>query len=372
MYAASLNQDECRRRQKRLLTRMEAEQLDWVVLAQREHVQWLTGVRVPWVFQSGAVINSDGHVWLAVPEPGAHLAAAHDVVTFSGQEMATLRNDQHQRWADALWEALEARPKPKRVGYEFSAMPNYLARRVQAEAVDIDPVMLELRRRKDVDELYLIGRAIAATERMYARAREIIRPGITELEVFNELQAAAVSELGEMLTATGNDYQCAAPGGPPRPGRKIEDGELYILDLGPAFRGYFADNCRTIAVGAVSDLQHRAWEALLPVFEHVERTVRPGVSARKLYEDVREMLLATALGEFPHHLGHGFGLFPHEPPHLSPVWDDVFQEGDVFAVEPGLYSPDLQGGVRIEQNYLVTASGLELLTDFSIELTGES
>ena len=82
---------------------------------------------------------------------------------------------------------------------------------------------------------------------MYARAREIIRPGINELDVFNELQAVAVREFGEMLTGTGNDYACGVPGGPPRD-RAAQDGELYILDLGPAFRGYFADNCRAIAV----------------------------------------------------------------------------------------------------------------------------
>ena len=64
--------------------------------------------------------------------------------------------------------------------------------------------------------------------------------------MFNELQAAAVLEFGEMLTGTGNDYACAVHGGPPRD-RQAQAGELYILDLGPAFRGYYADNCRVVA-----------------------------------------------------------------------------------------------------------------------------
>ena len=171
-----------------------------------------------------------------------------------------------------------------------------------------------------------------------------------------------------MLTGTGNDYQCASPGGPPRAGRAAHAGELYILDLGPAYRGYFADNCRTVAVSDVSEIQIAAWRRLMTVFEHVEGTVRPGKSARALYADAKEILSAAPIGEFPHHLGHGIGLFPHEPPHLNPEWDDMFQEGEVFAVEPGLYAPELKCGMRIEQNYLVTPDGLELLSDFSLEL----
>ena len=83
--------------------------------------------------------------------------------------------------------------------------------------------------------------AIEATGAIHRRAREVIKPGVSELHVFNELQAAAVEACGEMITGTGNDYACGVPGGSPRD-RRIAAGELYILDLGPAYRGYFADN----------------------------------------------------------------------------------------------------------------------------------
>ena len=160
--------------------------------------------------------------------------------------------------------------------------------------------------------------------------------------MFNELQAAAVREYGEMLSGTGNDYACGERGGPPRD-RKIEAGELYILDLGPAFRGYFADNTRVTAVGGQpTDAQQRAWAGILPVFELVEQTVKPGASCRALFDEAHRMLNAVGPWEFEHHLGHGIGLFPHEAPHLNPKWDDVFQEGEVFAVEPGLYGEDLR------------------------------
>ena len=118
---------------------------------------------------------------------------------------------------------------------------------------------------------------------------------------------------------------------------------------------------------SVSDRQQEAWQHVTGVFDLILERVRPGVSARELFQEVDERLNAVGIGKFNHHLGHGIGLFPHEAPHLNPRWDDSFEEGDVFTVEPGLYDPELQAGLRIENNYVVTADGVELLTDFSTQ-----
>ena len=173
---------------------------------------------------------------------------------------------------------------------------------------------------------------------------------------------------GEPLTAIGNDYQCNSPGGTPRT-RVAQAGELFILDLGPAYRGYYADNCRTIAVnGAPTDEQMRAWRAIVAVLEMVEASAKPGVSCRQFFMRAQEMLDEYQPRAFSHHLGHGFGLYPHEAPHLNPNWDDVFEEGDIFTAEPGLYTPQLRAGIRLEQNYRVNSNGVERLTNFSLEL----
>ena len=288
-------------------------------------------------------------------------------MTFEAQWHSTLRNDQRQSCVEALSTAIGNRLGGKRVGVEFSSFGRH-ADFGASELVDVEPGLYKLRRRKDADELARIKKAIAGTEQMYARAREIIRPGLTEIEMFNELQAAAVREFGEMLTGTGNDYQCGSRGGPPRNNRPAEAGELYILDLGPAFRGYFADNCRTIAVTEASDAQLEAWSHVMRVFEHVEASVKPGKSARELFNEAQEILDKAPVGVFNHHLGHGIGLFPHEAPHLNPNWDDTFEEGDVFTAEPGLYAPELKVGMRIENNYVVKSDGVERLTMFTMEL----
>ena len=106
----------------------------------------------------------------------------------------------------------------------------------------------------------------------------------------------------------------------------------------------------------------------MKVFEHVERVVKPGKNAQELFHEVQAILDNAPIGVFNHHLGHGIGLFPHEAPHLNPNWNDMFEEGDVFTAEPGLYAPELRAGMRIENDYLVTADGIELLSAFPLEL----
>jgi Xaa-Pro aminopeptidase len=366
MTAFEINLDLCRGRQRRLLDEMQRQKLDLVIVTRIEHVQWLTGVRFGWVFSPAAALSADGHLTLCAPNRPPEKAAADTVCTYEAQWNSTLRNDQPQAAAEALSRALAERQRPRRIGVEFSTFGRHY--NIEAETLDIEPTLFRLRRRKDADELALLGRAIAATGAMYAEARRIIEPGMNELEMFNRLQATAVESCGEMLTGTGNDYASGVRGGPPRD-RRIEDGELYILDLGPACRGYFADNCRALAVNRrPTDLQQAACQHIAAAFTLVEQFVRPGARCRQLVRLVQEHMDRAACGTFDHHLGHGIGLFPHEAPHLNLNWDDTFEEGDVFTSEPGLYAPDLRAGIRLENDYRVTATGVELLSDFPLGL----
>jgi len=318
-------------------------------------------------------LDIDGHCLLVAPNEIPDGVAADEVATYAAQWCCTIRQEQVEAAATSLEQALSARPTIRSLGVEFATCGRHGQQAGShgddVSLVDFDRTMWRLRRRTDPDELALIRRAIDCTDAMYRTAREIIEPGITELEVFNQLQLAAVSEAGEPLTAPlGNDFQCNSPGGPPR-SRAAQAGELFVLDLGPCFRGYYADNCRTIAVdGKPTNEQQRAWQAIVAVLTMVENSVRPGVSARRVYEQAKAMLDDFRPGAFPHHLGHGFGLFPHEAPHLNPSWDDIFEVGDSFTAEPGLYTPDLAAGIRLEQNYLVTETGVERLTNFPLEL----
>src|SRR4029078_2119499 len=109
-----------------------------------------------------------------------------------------------------------------------------------ATLVEIDAIVFDLRRRKDHDEVAMLNRANEANRAMYARAREIVRPRANELDIFTERPCVAVHTIGELPTYFGQDFRSNARGGPPRD-RKIQAGELMILDPGVGFRGYHAD-----------------------------------------------------------------------------------------------------------------------------------
>jgi Xaa-Pro aminopeptidase len=372
MSAFDIDPAAVRSRQARLLAAMKQASLELAIVNLPEHVQWLTGPYLWRNILASAALWADGSTLLVAPLKRVVGAIADEILPYEAQSHSTLRNDQRQKCSAVLVEALSKRKIPLRVGVEFSTFDMHTAAALRSnhaaiEFVDLDPTLYRLRRRKDADELALLRHAIEATGAMYRRAREIIRPGVNELDVFNELQSVAVRYQGEMLTGTGNDYAACARGGPPRD-RTAAAGELYILDLGPAFRGYFADTCRTISVdGKPTDVQLRAWQRVRDVFPIVEAKAKPGASCRELFVECDRWLNGLGEGKFDHHLGHGIGLYPHEAPHLNPNWDDVFEVGDTFTAEPGLYGEPLHAGLRLENNYLVTKTGVELLSDFPLE-----
>lgn len=352
----------CKQRQDRLRQVMQTANTDRAILTSRENVHWLTGFRAHPLMTAATVIDTNGNCTLYAPNAEPEHHAATKVEVFEASSMCTLRQDQITLIAEKI-------DDPESItSTEFSDCPARFREQMAGSPVDLEPAILNLRRIKDPDEVVMLRHAIACTDAMYTRAREIIEPGITELEVFNQLHHAGVTAAGEPLTACGNDYRSNAPGGPPRD-RKAQAGELMILDLGPAYRGYNADNCRTFAVDKnPTDEQLAAFEVVKATLQMVESEVRPGVSCKELYQKAKAMLDEYRKDVFFHHLGHGIGLYPHEAPHLNPNWDETFAVGDVFAAEPGLYTEALKAGIRIEENYLVTENGIEKLTSTAIEL----
>ena len=354
-------------RQKRLLDAMQERRLDSVVVGLPHHVYYFGAALPHWLQFAALVLFADGRAWLTSGNRPAENAATDEAVSYEAAWLATLRQEQPAVVAAQVIEALRVR-KSRRIGIDTSAVTAQivLMRDAGQEIESVDPVLWQLRRVKDADELALMRKACKCAEAMYRRAREIVRPGVSEIDVFVELNAAATREAGEPLTALlGNDYTSGGGGGPPRPGRIANAGESYILDVGPCFRGYFADCCRAFSVDREpTDAQMKAWEEIVAALKIVERLAKPSVRCRDIYAAVMDHLHQR----MPHHLGHGIGLQPHEFPHLNPKWDDVLMEGEVFAAEPGLYGPELGGGIRLENDYVVTKEGVESLIDFPLEL----
>lgn len=365
-----LEVDHARQRQQRLAEILVERELDAAIVGAPHHVYYFSTHWTKWTQQSAMIILADGRSCLVTANKPNERAAADVAVAYEAQRFSTFHQKQPAAVAEKVVEFLTAN-KAARVGVDQSAAVSQVMLQRSGSYVSIDQILHQLRRVKDPDELALMARATECTRAMYERAREIIQPGISEIEVFNQLHAAAVETAGEPLSALlGNDFACGVPGGPPRAGHHAQAGELYILDLGPAYRGYFADNCRAIAVDRKpTDAQRELWQAIVDCFPIVERMARPGVKCIDIYRAVDEHLKQTIGTGMVHHLGHGVGLQPHEYPHINPKWDDVLIEGEVFTIEPGVYGEAYRGGIRLENNYLVTKDGVENLTPFPLELT---
>jgi len=358
-----------RARQQRLLAHLQTRRLDAAVIGWRWHVSYFT-THIPfWLQEAALVLFADGRTVLIAAKDSAVRFATDDVLFYDANWLGTQREKQAALVAEQV--VVQLRQRGARIiGTDSSAVSAAVAQRIDTLSAPIDDELLRLRRRKDSDEIALMRKAISCCGAMYGHARHLIEPGIPELRVFGELHAVAVDIAGEPLSARlGNDFACGAMGGPPRKAHAAEAGQIYILDLGPAYRGYFSDASRCFCVDRKpTDAQLHAWETLLGIFPLIERMARPGVRCRDLFEAAEAHLREAQGASMAHHLGHGVGLTPHEFPHLNPRYDDVLAEWDVFTCEPGIYNAELNAGLRLENLYLVTAGGVENMTPFPMEL----
>jgi len=358
-----------RQRQQRLLATLQQRKLDAIVLGLPEHVYYASAHRPFWLHSTAFILLADGKSTVATANARNESAAADEVIAFEANWMGTQRQDQPAVAAEQVNTILKHR-HVKRVGIDASAVTSQLTLQFDGTIESVDAEIWQARRSKFPDELELMRKAIQCTKAMYDRARQIIEPGLGEIDLYGELHSAAIKSSGEPMTALlGNDYACGTGGGPPRHDHRAQAGQLWVLDLGPSYRGYFADNARVFSVDRKpTDEQIKAWHTIVAVFPLIEKMVKPGIRCQDVFNAVDDHF-KTILGQgLPHHLGHGVGLQPHEFPHLNPKWDDVFIEGDIFTAEPGVYGKQINGGIRIENQYRVTASGVENLVDYPMEL----
>jgi Xaa-Pro dipeptidase len=150
--------------------------------------------------------------------------------------------------------------------------------------------------------------------------------------------------------------------------RRIQRGDLVILDGGARVDGYCSDITRTVAVGELSEEGRTIYELVLQANRAGFAAVRPEASGADIDAAARKVIEDGGYGQyFVHRTGHGLGIEIHEPPYLHSAEQEPLPEGSTFTVEPGIYLPGV-GGVRIEDNVVLAYSGGECLTSFPREL----
>jgi Xaa-Pro aminopeptidase len=264
-----------------------------------------------------------------------------------------------------------------RIGVELGAVPSGIVQGLKAthpevEILDITPIIRPLRRAKDADEIAVLKRAMRAGEAAQAAALAQIKPGMTELDAYLVVQNAAIRELGERVIVYGDfasgPRTATDKGGPPT-SRQIEPGDLLLLDFSVVVDGYRSDFTNTFAVGGPpTDRQRELFEACVGAIQAAEAKLKAGTIAGDVDAAVRAHFGSLGLADhFVTHSGHGIGLGHPEPPYLIPDSPEILVEGDVIAVEPGLYIEGV-GGMRFERNYLITAGGFETLSNHQIRI----
>lgn len=349
---------------------------DLFLTANYRTVYWLTGVLGPAETPTVCLLSRDGKI--AVVSAGPEVEGIDQFIPLETYSIARTITDVAGDAARHLCAVLGGFQNVSRYAVEQGSFPLVFSELLQeafprAERCHAHAAILDLRKRKEADEVAEIRRSLRLCFVAYDAAKKTIAPGLTEIDVHNAMYDAVVREAGTTVVFNG-DFACGERGirggGPPTT-RKIEEGDLYILDLFPAPALYFGDTCRAFCSGTPTDLQLRAWETVRQAVTMAESAIKPGVRARDIYQLVKEYLDSFEWAEksFWHHAGHGIGHHGHEAPRIIPGSDDIFEVGDVFTLEPGVYTQALRGGIRLEDNYLLTENGLENLFDFPMTLT---
>jgi Xaa-Pro dipeptidase len=279
---------------------------------------------------------------------------------------------------DAFRKAAMALPEMASIGVEqlrMRVLEYEMVRRSfpRAKLVKADVVMDPVRMWKAPGEIASMRRVIQISEDALEEVVSSAAPGITEREMTGRLSAAMLLRGGEMVDIEPqvvSGPNSALPHGIPGD-QPIGPGDIVLIDFGTEVNGYHADITRTFVMGQPRDSR------LSDVYQVVQNAnavgreaVRPGVTCSEVDRAVRSVIEAAGLGQyFNQRTGHALGLDIHEPPSLVAGNEMPLAVGNVVTIEPGVYL-DGWGGVRIEDDVVVTSEGCESLTTFGRGLRG--
>ncbi|MFJ8237199.1 M24 family metallopeptidase [Ureibacillus sp. NPDC094379] len=239
----------------------------------------------------------------------------------------------------------------------------------QANFVRLDHKINDLRVIKDKAELEKMREAARLADFAIEVGCKEIAEGKTEMEILtaieNAIRQKGYSMSFETMVLSGP--KAASPHGTPGD-RKVQKGDFILFDLGVIYEGYCSDITRTVAFGEPTDEQMAIYQAVRNANENAIAAVKPGIRAMDLDKIARDTISNAGYGEyFTHRLGHGLGISVHEFPSVTGTNEMVLLPGMVFTIEPGVYNTEI-AGVRIEDDVVVTADGVEVLTKFTKEL----
>ncbi|MEM9111265.1 MAG: Xaa-Pro peptidase family protein [Planctomycetota bacterium] len=355
-------------RVKKLQSRLQADDMDGLIISNPHDIRYLTGF-----------VGEDS--WLWVPSTGSGLTVISDMRfrDHIPDEAPHVRVVMRKR-SKASYENLAqgtarslSRRSLKRVGVQASYLKvperKQIVKEFSAKVIkDYKDGMLHQRSIKDVNEIKSIQQAVKIQQAAFTETREILKPGITELEVAGYLEyrmkchGADGIGFNTIVAYDGHSSHNHA-----HPGRqKLKKNSNILIDWGAKYNGYVSDMTRVLNMGKpkkhIAEIYQIVEEALHVGIEKVA----PGVSVKEV-DDASRGVLQKYGHKLVHGLGHGIGLYVHEQPGLGQNARLVLEPGNVITIEPGIYL-GAKGGVRLEDDILVTKTGAKNLSDLPTAL----
>ncbi|MFN2237236.1 MAG: M24 family metallopeptidase [Anaerolineales bacterium] len=360
-------------RQKKLKESSQAFGLDAVVINPGANLYYLTGLNFhlserPIIF----IMPVNGHPVIVLPElESAKIENASFLIRGYSY------GENPETWVDILKSALErAKLENATIGIEpntLRVLELNLIEQAAPTAYLTSAIKLfeELRIVKEEPEIEEMRKAVKIAQNALTATLPKIKIGITEREIAAELtmQLLKHGSLPNLpfFPIVSSGPNSANPHASPSD-RKLVEGDLLVIDYGANVNGYLSDITRTFAIGDVEPEYKRIAETVLASNHAGHAAARLGNSLGDVDRAARQVIERAGYGEFfIHRTGHGLGLESHEAPYIRSDNDGLIQKGMSFTIEPGIYLPG-RGGVRIEDDVIITESGCESLTDLPREL----
>lgn len=372
-------------RVKKLVKEMNAKNINAVILTSDENTYYFSGFNsIVWgskVSTPGVlIITDDGHMVIAAP-PGGVAAAT---VTSCVDDIRTYgKNGNYKDYMSAVTSSLEERGlMNKRIGFEFGSghkMNLDHAQYVQlfeslkdAQCVDAAEILWKVRSIKSPKEISYIREACRINTLAIQKAFDEVKVGDTEMDFLRNATAECyrLGAENNMIYGVRAGKERYSQGNSPASHRPIREGEIILIDGGPYYRGYVSDIIREGIIGKPTtrqqDIFNVAREALYVGLD----AVRPGIPASdvcKAVDDFMDRSKFADINVYKNWCGHSIGVGVHESPMLDSKTHTILEPGMVFSIEPYIYEEG-SGSLGVEQNFLVTENGYELLTPSKDEL----
>lgn len=345
----------------RLRQLLEKHELDSLLVTSAVNRRYITG----FTGSSGYVVITPDDAILFTDfryrEQAPQQAVGFEVIEHEADAVATIATTLQQRGI-------------KQIGFEqhdlsYASYRNYEAK-LGIPLKPAEQLVEQLRMVKDEQEIALIQEAATLVDRTYEHMLGYIKPGMTEREVSLELEFfmrkhGADATSFETIVASG--HRSSLPHGAASD-KVLAAGDFVTMDFGAYMNGYCSDITRTIVLGPVTERHREIYEIVLEAQMLALDMIQPGMTGAEADQVARDVIAKQGYGEyFGHSLGHGLGMEVHEEPRLSRTSKIVLEPGMIVTIEPGIYIPGF-GGVRIEDDVLVTTAGLQRLTTSNKQL----